>query len=85
MPISMEKEEIRANYGCCGDYDNCQHSCTSKGKYLEANRQRKKRYKHYDNRFEAWQDVDPMLRNDAALCFAIGFDAGYTSATKETT
>jgi hypothetical protein len=75
----MEKEEIRAKYGCCGDYDNCQHSCTSKGQYLEANRQREKRYKHYDNRLAAWEEVDPIIKNDAALCFAVGFDLGAAS------
>lgn len=83
MTISMEKEEIRAKYGCCGDYDNCQHPCTSKGQYLEANRQREKRYKHYDNRLAAWEEVDPIFKNDVALCFAVGFDLGAASVTKE--
>lgn len=78
----MEEEEIRAKYGCCGDYNNCQHSCTSKGKYLEANRQREKRYKHYDNRLAAWEEVDPIIKNDAALCFAAGFDLGVASKTE---
>ena len=78
----MEKEEIRAKYGCCGDYDNCQHPCTSKGQYLEANRQREKRHKHYDNRLAAWEEVIPALRNDAKFCFAIGFDLGAASKTE---
>lgn len=83
MTISMEQEEIRAKYGCCGDYNNCQHSCTSKGKYLESVRQREKRNKHYNNRLEAWEGVDPMFRGDSALCFAIGFDAGAASIEKK--
>ena len=82
MTISMEKEKIRAKLGCCGDYNNCQHSCTSKGAHLEAERQRKKRHKHYDNRLAAWEEVIPALRDDAAFCFAIGFDLGAASVTQ---
>ena len=50
MPITLSQEKIRTEFGCCGDYDNCQHSCTSKGIYLEACRQREKLYKRLDNR-----------------------------------